>query len=237
MQSGIPADTLIETLSILSILVTHFPTYVSSLFLSPPPIQTITPLLTHARPAVRKRAIVTLSHFVPLSAPELSGQLLSTVIIPNLQTAAPVEKQRTTVNLVAAIARASPQRLASGLGAIVSGILRVVDQDDEELREGALQVKSSMVLPSSLCLNPSKALESIVLRMPAEVTPYLAAIVQVATKYIKFDPVSTFMRLITCVRLIFIKNYAGGGDDEDEEMLDEDDDDEGDLDEYVNCRV
>jgi len=37
--------------------------------------------------------------------------------------------------------------------------------------------------------------------------------------------------------LIFIKNYAGGGDDEDEEMLDEDDDDEGDLDEYVNCRV
>lgn len=39
------------------------------------------------------------------------------------------------------------------------------------------------------------------------------------------------------MRLIFIKNYAGGGDDEDEEMLDEDDDDEGDLDEYVNCRV
>jgi len=39
------------------------------------------------------------------------------------------------------------------------------------------------------------------------------------------------------MRLIFIKNYAGGGDDEDEEMLDEDEDDEGDLDEYVNCRV
>jgi len=149
VQSGISPDTLIETLSILSILVTHFPTYVSSLFLSPPPFQTITPLLTHGRPAVRKRAIVTLSHFVPLSAPELSGQLLSTVVIPNLQTSAPVEKQRTTVNLVAAIARASPQRLASGLGAIVSGILRVVDQDDEELREGALQVNFSLVLPSS----------------------------------------------------------------------------------------
>ncbi|KAF8499003.1 TIP120-domain-containing protein [Russula emetica] len=193
---GIPPDTLIETLSILSILVTHFPTYVSSLSLSPPPIQTITPLLIHGRPAVRKRAIVTLSNFVPLSAPELSGQLLSTVVIPNLQTSAPIEKQRTTVNLVAAIVRASPQRLASGLGAIVPGILRVLDQDDEELREGA-------------------ALESTVLRMPAEVTPFLAAIIQVATKYIKFDP-----------------NYAGGGDDEDEEMLDEDDDDEGDLDEW-----
>jgi cullin-associated NEDD8-dissociated protein 1 len=149
VQPGIPPDTLIETLSILSILVTHFPTYVSSLSLSPPPIQTVTPLLTHARPAVRKRAIVTLSHFVPLSAPELSGQLLSTVVIPNLQLSAPIEKQRTTVNLVAAIARASPQRLGSGLGAIVPGILRVVDQDDEELREGALQVNFSLVLPSS----------------------------------------------------------------------------------------
>jgi hypothetical protein len=37
--------------------------------------------------------------------------------------------------------------------------------------------------------------------------------------------------------LISIKNYAGGGDDDDEEMLDEDEDDEGDLDEYVDCRV
>jgi len=39
------------------------------------------------------------------------------------------------------------------------------------------------------------------------------------------------------LRLIPIKNYAGGGDDDDEEMLDEDEDDEGDLDEYVDCRV
>ncbi|KAH9982078.1 TIP120-domain-containing protein [Lactifluus volemus] len=195
---GIPPDTLIETLSILSILVTHFPTYVSSLPLSPPPIQTMTPLLTHARPAVRKRAIVTLSQFVPLSSPELSAQLLSTVINPNLERSAPLDKQRTTVNLVAAIARTSPQRLASGLGAIISGILHVVDLDDEELREGALQ-----------------ALESIVLRMPTEVTPFLGTIIQVATKYIKFDP-----------------NYSGGGDDEDEEMLDEDEDVEGDLDEW-----
>ncbi|KAI0271714.1 TIP120-domain-containing protein [Gloeopeniophorella convolvens] len=192
---GIPPDTLIETLSILSILVTHFPTYVSSLTLSPSPIQTITPLLTHSRPAVRKRAIVTLSQFVPLSAPELSEKLLSAEVSPNLEPSAPLEKQRTTVNLVAAIARASPQRLASGLGAIIPGTLKAVDSEDEELREGALQ-----------------ALESIVLRIPTEVTPFLGTIIQVATTYIKYDP-----------------NYAGGGDDEDEEMLDEDDDD-GELD-------
>jgi cullin-associated NEDD8-dissociated protein 1 len=151
----------------------------------------MTPLLTHARPAVRKRAIVTLSQFVPLSSPELSAQLLSTVINPNLERSAPLDKQRTTVNLVAAIARTSPQRLASGLGAIISGILHVVDLDDEELREGALQVKHLFVLASSGVLIPVfKALESIVLRMPTEVTPFLGTIIQVATKYIKFDPVS-----------------------------------------------
>ena len=99
---------------------------------------------------MRKRAIVTLSHFVPLSAPELSAQLLSTVISPSLELSAPLEKQRTTVNLIAAIARASPQRLASNLGAIIPGILRVVDLDDEELREGALQVRA-FILSSLLC--------------------------------------------------------------------------------------
>jgi cullin-associated NEDD8-dissociated protein 1 len=116
------------------------------------------------------------------------------VINPNLERSAPLDKQRTTVNLVAAIARASPQRLASGLGAIIPGVLRVVDLDDEELREGALQVKLFLVL--AFCGGGTylffKALESIVLRMPVEVTPFLGTIIQVATKYIKFDPVSIY---------------------------------------------
>jgi cullin-associated NEDD8-dissociated protein 1 len=192
----------LETLSILCILVTHFPTYVSSLALSPPPIQTMTPLLTHARPAVRKRAIATLSQFVPLSSPDLSAQLLSTVINPNLERSAPLEKQRTTVNLVAAIARTSPQRLASGLGAIIPGILRVVDLDDEELREGALQVKSFGLAFFWVLILFFKALESIVLRMPAEVTPFLGTIIQVATNYIKFDPVSSSISHPLCIWLI-----------------------------------
>ena len=76
---------------------------------------------------------------------------------------------------------------------------------------------------------PFKALESVVLRMPSEVAPFLGTIIQVGTKYIKFDPVSKPVSL--SIGLNVIKNYAGGGDDEDEEMLDEDDDVDGDLDE------
>jgi len=69
-----------------------------------------------------------------------------------------------------------------------------------------------------------------VLRMPSEVANFLGTIIQMGTKYIKFDPVSKYVSRL-CIELIIIKNYAGGGDDEDEEMLDEDDDIDGDLDE------
>lgn len=41
---------------------------------------------------------------------------------------------------MAAVARHSPAQLAPALNNIVPGILRAVEKDDEELREGALQV-------------------------------------------------------------------------------------------------
>ena len=59
-QTSTPPESLIETLAILSILVTRFPAYVSNPEIQPQPLAVLTPLLGHARPAVRKRAIVTL---------------------------------------------------------------------------------------------------------------------------------------------------------------------------------
>lgn len=59
-QPNTPPETLIETLSILSILITRFPVHVSSPDIKPQPLSVLTPLLSHPRPAVRKRAIVTL---------------------------------------------------------------------------------------------------------------------------------------------------------------------------------
>ena len=41
---------------------------------------------------------------------------------------------------MAAVARHSPAQLAPALNSIVPGILHAVEKDDEELREGALQV-------------------------------------------------------------------------------------------------
>ncbi|CCM03714.1 uncharacterized protein FIBRA_05860 [Fibroporia radiculosa] len=195
--SDTPPDTLLETLSILSILIVRFPAYVASAELEPQPLSVLTPMLDHPRPAVRKRAITTLAQFLPTARPELFSELLSKKILPELVSSTYVDNQRTTVQLIAAVARHTPHQIGPVLGNLVPGIIKAVERDDEELQESCLQ-----------------ALEALVLRCPAEITPFLSSTIQVGNKWIKYDP-----------------NYAGG-DDEDEEMADEDDDDEAELDEY-----
>ncbi|KAF7296627.1 Cullin-associated nedd8-dissociated protein 1 [Mycena chlorophos] len=153
-----PPEALVETLAILSILISRFPAHLSSATLTPPPLAVLPPLLTHARPVVRKRAIVTLAQFVPISQPQLFSDLLSKHVFPFLAPNANLDKQRTTVQLVAAVARTAPTQIAPMLGDIVPGVVKAVQRDDDELREGSLQ-----------------ALEALVLRCPTEITPYLGA--------------------------------------------------------------
>ncbi|KIJ68853.1 hypothetical protein HYDPIDRAFT_82664 [Hydnomerulius pinastri MD-312] len=166
-----PPETLLETLSTLSILITRFPAHFSDPSLSPQPLTAIAPLLTHSRPAVRKRAISTLSQFVPVAPADLFADLLRTNVLPFLAANANLEQQRTTINLVSSILRQSPQHLTASLPDIVPGILKAVQRDDDELREGCLQ-----------------ALETLLLRSPSEATPFVNPIVQIGNQYIKYDP-------------------------------------------------
>ncbi|CUA71409.1 Cullin-associated NEDD8-dissociated protein 1 [Rhizoctonia solani] len=162
-SASTPPDALIETLATLTILVTRFPSQV------PPqePMTVLTPLLLHARPAVRKRTISTIASFVPTLSQDDLQQFISTTILPGLQPSASLEKQRTTVNLVAAVAR----YLASSLNDVVPSVLKGVNKDDEELREAGLQ-----------------ALELLTLRCPTEITPFLPDLISTGTTYIKYDP-------------------------------------------------
>ncbi|KAJ7920740.1 armadillo-type protein [Mycena leptocephala] len=131
-----PPEALVETLAILSILISRFPAHLSSATLSPQPLTVLAPLLVHPRPVVRKRAIITLAQF----------------------------KQRTTVQLVAAVARTAPRKS-------LPSWRNPVQRDDDELREGSLQ-----------------ALEALLLRCPTEIAPYVVPIVQAGSQYIKYDP-------------------------------------------------
>jgi cullin-associated NEDD8-dissociated protein 1 len=88
---------------------------------------------------VRKRAIVTLSQFIPISQPGLFTNLLNKDILPFLAPSAILEKQRTTVQLIAAVTRHSPLNITPVFDQIVPGVLKAVQRDDDELREGCLQ--------------------------------------------------------------------------------------------------
>ncbi|CAK5269861.1 unnamed protein product [Mycena citricolor] len=170
-NANTPPEALVETLAILSILISRFPAHLSSATLSPQPLVVLAPLLSHARPVVRKRAIVTLAQFIPISQPQLFSDLIATHVFPFLAPNANLEKQRTTVTLIAAVARSAPTQLAPVLGDIVPGLLKTLQRDDDELREGALQ-----------------ALEALILRCPSETTAWVTSIIQGGVQYIKHDP-------------------------------------------------
>ncbi|KAK7047997.1 Cullin-associated nedd8-dissociated protein 1 [Favolaschia claudopus] len=129
--------------------------------LSPQPLTVLAPLLVHPRPVV----------FVPISQGYLFTDLLATHVFPFLAPNANLEKQRTTVHLIAAVGANGTHQIAPVLAEIVPGVLKAVQRDDDELREGGLQ-----------------ALEALLLRCPTEITPYVAPITQTGIQYIKYDP-------------------------------------------------
>ena len=212
-------------MSTLSILITRFPAHFADPLIKPQPLTAITPLLTHSRPAVRKRAILTLSQFFPVSPPELCSHLLLGTVLPNLESNANLEQQRTTVTLVTAILRQSPQQLTTSLNQIIPGILKAVQRDDDELREGCLQVWNKVLIGESMAHATLQALETLLLRSPAEATPFVSSTIQIGMQYIKYDPVRSLHVVMVRV-LIVAKNYTGGDDDEEMAEADEDDDEE-----------
>lgn len=141
-QKDTPPEALVEILSILSVLLLRFPQNLTSLTFTPHPLVTLAPLLSHARPVVRKKAIITISQYIPLSQPDLVTDLLKTNVFPFLVANAPLDKQRTTVQLISALARHSPIHIAAFLADVVPGTLKAAQRDDDELREGSLQVRA-----------------------------------------------------------------------------------------------
>jgi cullin-associated NEDD8-dissociated protein 1 len=186
-------------LSILSILIGRFPGHLTGVTQLQPPLEVLAPLLSHPRQVVRKRAIVTISQFIPVSQPTLWTKLLHQNILPSFSPGASVDMQRTTVQLVASVARQSPSQISPVLDQLVPGILKAIQTDDNELRENGLQVfyRLSSRFQESFRL---QALEAIVLRCPAEVVPFLSPIIQAGNQFIKYDPVRFWQPVITEIR-------------------------------------
>ena len=127
--------------------------------------------------------------------------------------------QRTTVQLVAAVTRYTPQKVAPVLNGLVPRVLQACVKEDAELREGSLQ-----------------ALEAFVLKCPSEIPPFLGSIIGLSVQLIKYDPVSKLHKYFTSIEYngTNYQNYAAEDadeEDEDEQMDDVNDDEDVDLEE------
>ncbi|KAE8220675.1 hypothetical protein CF319_g5835 [Tilletia indica] len=191
-------ELIIDSLDIVSEIISRFPNHTASNSnLQAQILQTSLPYLRHSRPAVRKRALAVLGALGPNCASEIFTQLAKDVSDDLDQPSA--EVNRTVIQLINTLARTAPRRLGRRLPQFMPRIISKANIDDDELREVVLQ-----------------ALETILLRCPAEVTPFVNQIVACSIALLKHDP-----------------NYAV--DDEDEEdgdRMDEDDaeDEDGDDD-------
>ena len=133
-----PPETIIEMLSILSILVSRFPVYLADV--DPSPVATVLPLVEHARAPVRKRAVVVLAQAIPITPPAATDKLIHETILPALTAKGSLDQQRSTVLLVGAMGRYAPTQIAGALSNVVPSLLELASREDEELRENCLQV-------------------------------------------------------------------------------------------------
>ncbi|KIO24797.1 hypothetical protein M407DRAFT_244321 [Tulasnella calospora MUT 4182] len=196
-NTSTPPETIIETLNTLSVLVTRFPQL--TIRAGNDPVSVFVPLLDHSRPAVRKKTIITLAQFLPLVSSDRFNALIKANVLPALASSVKVEKQQTIVQLIGGMARYSSQSLAPALPDVVPGILTAVKRDDSDLREGCLQT-----------------LETLVMRCPSEIAPYLPQIMAVASDLVKYDP-----------------NYTVDDEDEEDEKMDEDEEEDEDDDDEI----
>ncbi|WWC85910.1 uncharacterized protein L201_000780 [Kwoniella dendrophila CBS 6074] len=203
-KTDINPQTASELLQTLTDLFNRFSYIViNSQTLQTTSIKSLTNILSSARPAIRKRAIPTVSALVSTN-PGLFDSSLKTEIVKGLAQGA--ESVRVWLGVIATLARGQSVHKIGALLAeesIGSIILKQTeDTEDAETVEAALV-----------------ALEVLVLRCPTEVATYIQPITARALALIKYDP-----------NYVDVDDDDVDMDGEDED--DEDDDDEFEEDAY-----
>lgn len=166
-------ELLIDSLDVLSDLFARFPRSVlENAQLQKTGLQSMLPLLSHPRVAVRKRATTALGALAAHSSSETFTQLSTKVSVDLSEEAkSDVDRTKTVVQLVGALARSSPRRVGRRLPEFMPRVLATASRDDDELREASLHT-----------------LELVLWRCPTEVTPFLNQLVDAALQLIKHDP-------------------------------------------------
>ncbi|WWD22460.1 hypothetical protein CI109_106951 [Kwoniella shandongensis] len=164
------ASELLQTLTDLFHRFSHIVS--TSQSLQSNSLASLTKILSSARPAIRKRAIPTLSALVATNSSLFDSSLKEEIIKGLAQDA---ESVRVWMGVVASLARGSS---VAKIGAFVGEgqvpkilLSQAEDPEDSETVEGALV-----------------ALEVLVLRCPTEISQYIPDILSTALTLVKYDP-------------------------------------------------
>lgn len=147
-QSTSSAELILDSLDLLSDILSRFcSTLSSNTALQTSILRACTPLLSNGRAAVRKRTVSTLAILINTSSgsPALLNGFLEDTILPSLK-GDDSEKLRTSISLVGALARTAPAQLSPKVGELVPLVLAGSAKNDEEGKEGVLQVRSPFFL-------------------------------------------------------------------------------------------
>ncbi|CAO3683491.1 unnamed protein product [Umbelopsis vinacea] len=131
------------------------------------------PLLSHPRPAVRKRTTVTIGHLVAHISEQQFESLVKFLLEKFGQSQISSDRLRTLVQTTGVLSRYSATRLGAHIPQFLPIIITHASSEnaDDELREICFQ-----------------SLESFVIRCPTEITPFVDRIIDLALTYLKYDP-------------------------------------------------
>ncbi|MGH0183975.1 UNVERIFIED_CONTAM: hypothetical protein FKN15_013747 [Acipenser sinensis] len=158
----------LEALDILSDMLSRLGSTLISFH--SPILSCLLPQLTSPRLAVRKRAIIALSHLVPSCSAAIFTELMKH-LLTELSRNESTSTTRTYIQCLAAISRQTGHRVGEHLEKIIPVLVKFCNVEDDELREYCFQ-----------------AFESFVQRCPKEMSPHIPTLIGLCLKYITYDP-------------------------------------------------
>ncbi|MGH0170776.1 UNVERIFIED_CONTAM: hypothetical protein FKN15_059593 [Acipenser sinensis] len=132
----------LEALDILSDMLSRLGSTLISFH--SPILSCLLPQLTSPRLAVRKRAIIALSHLVPSCSAAIFTELMKH-LLTELSRNESTSTTRTYIQCLAAISRQTGHRVGEHLEKIIPVLVKFCNVEDDELREYCFQVKAGSV--------------------------------------------------------------------------------------------
>ncbi|KAG0346276.1 Cullin-associated NEDD8-dissociated protein 1 [Podila humilis] len=172
LESGTSSyDAQMDALDILSEVLFRFGGILATTNLQEKTATALFTLLSHSRPALRKRATLAIGNLVAHIPDNIFEDLMKHILAGLEASKNSPERLRTYIQCTGTISRSNAPRFGKFLCSVAPLVIKYTEIDDDELRENALQ-----------------ALESFVLRCPTEINPYIDTIIALSLTFLRHDP-------------------------------------------------